>query len=107
MPAHPGRSAPAEPGTSSGSWPHATPPARRAWGEIRAPDTLVDVTSGATADVGSIPTVSTKPAISRGNAVSRGERSPVTELALLVLQDVRHGLSELLDVPIGVYVARR
>ena len=59
MPAHPGRSASAKPGTSSGGWSRRTPPARRLRDENRAPDTLVDATSCAIADVGSIPTVST------------------------------------------------
>ena len=59
MPAHPGRLAPAEPGTRSGSWSRGTPPARRPRDEIRAPDTLVDTIPCAIADVGSIPTVST------------------------------------------------
>jgi hypothetical protein len=45
MPAHPGRSAPAEPGTAQGSWSRATPPARRARGETRAPATLVEAIS--------------------------------------------------------------
>ncbi len=44
----------------SGSWLPTTPPARRVGGEIRAPDTLVDTISYATADGGSIPPVSTR-----------------------------------------------
>jgi len=59
MPAHPGRSASAKPGTSSGGWSRRTPPARRLRDENRAPDTLVDATSCAIADAGSIPAVST------------------------------------------------
>ena len=59
MPAHPGRSAPAEPGTSLGSWSRGTPPARRPRDETRAPATLVDATLRAIADAGSIPAVST------------------------------------------------
>ena len=42
----------------SGSWLPTTPPAWRVGSEIRAPDTLVDITSYATADGGSIPPVS-------------------------------------------------
>src|SRR4051812_2175741 len=42
MPAHPGRSPPAEPGTSSGSWSSETPSARRSEDEIGAPTTLVE-----------------------------------------------------------------
>jgi hypothetical protein len=41
------------------SWPSTTRPARLVEGEIRAPATLVDATSYATADAGSIPAVST------------------------------------------------
>src|SRR3954452_11329726 len=59
MPAHPGRPALAEPGTSSGGWSRGTSPAKRPRDENRAPDTLVDATSGAIADAGSIPAVST------------------------------------------------
>jgi hypothetical protein len=59
MPAHPGRSASAQPGTSPGGWSRATPPARRPRDEIRAPATLVDATFCAIADPGSIPGVST------------------------------------------------
>gem|GEM_PF-1863310 len=58
MPAYLGRTVLAKLGKFFGDWLHATPPARRARSEIRAPDTLVDITSYATADVGSIPTVS-------------------------------------------------
>src|SRR4051812_39673666 len=42
MPAHPRRSASAKGGTSSGGWSSATPSARRAEDEIRAPTTLVE-----------------------------------------------------------------
>src|SRR4051794_37282704 len=42
MQAHPQRSVSAKGGTSSGGWLPATPPARRAGSEIRAPDTLVE-----------------------------------------------------------------
>src|SRR5581483_8941774 len=42
-----------------GSWLSATRPAWLAESEIRAPATLVDATSYATADAGSIPAVST------------------------------------------------
>src|SRR4051812_9111344 len=59
MQAHPRRSASPEPGTSFRGWSSATPPARRAEDEIRAPDTLVEAALHAIADVGSIPTVST------------------------------------------------
>src|SRR3954452_15015910 len=59
MPAHPGRSAFAEPGTSSEGWSPATLPVWRAGDENRAPDTLVEATFSAIADAGSIPAVST------------------------------------------------
>src|SRR3954453_22960445 len=59
MPAHPGRSAFAEPGTSSEVWSPATLPVWRAGDENRAPDTLVEATFSAIADAGSIPAVST------------------------------------------------
>jgi hypothetical protein len=59
MPAHPGRSAFAKPGTSSGGWSRGTPPARRPRDETRAPATLVEATFCAIADAGSIPAVST------------------------------------------------
>src|SRR3954466_28239 len=36
MPTHPGRSAFAKPGTSSGGWPRVTPPAWRPRGEIQS-----------------------------------------------------------------------
>ncbi len=70
------RSAFANPGKFLEGWPFATPPARRAEGEIRAPDTLVEVTSYATADAGSIPAVSTnqdqtKQAIFRGTGPAK------------------------------------
>ena len=53
------RSASAKPGKTQGGWSPATPPARRAGDEIRAPATLVEAISHAITDVGSIPTVST------------------------------------------------
>src|SRR4051794_39148988 len=59
MPAHPGRSAFAEPGTSSEGWSPATLPVWRSGDENRAPDTLVEATPSAIADAGSIPAVST------------------------------------------------
>jgi hypothetical protein len=59
MPAHPRRPASAKPGKASGGWSRGTPPARRPRDENRAPDTLVDATSCAIADAGSIPAVST------------------------------------------------
>src|SRR5437763_9488283 len=76
--AHPERDAPSAPGTSSGSWSFATPPAWRAKDEIRAPATLVEAIFHATADAGSIPAVS----IDIGKSCS-GERLLLLRVRLL------------------------
>jgi hypothetical protein len=76
MPAHPGRSASAKPGKASGGWSRGTPPARRPRDEIRAPDTLVDATSCAIADAGSIPAVSTNFTDLRSSANSAMQGEP-------------------------------
>jgi hypothetical protein len=70
-----------------GSWLPTTRPARLVGSEIRAPATLVDAISYATADGGSIPPVSTsEPPPSRGGYSSYEEvfRERVSSLAVCV-----------------------
>src|SRR3954447_24850878 len=88
MPAHPGRSAFAEPGTSSEGWSLATLPVWRAGDENRAPDTLVEATFSAIADAGSIPAVSTS-------------REPPVVAALVVNGRVEHHEQVLEAVPVA------
>ena len=58
----------------------ATPPAWRVKSEIRAPDTLVDATSYATADAGSIPAVSTSNRQQRGGVANGDSAAAYSEV---------------------------
>jgi hypothetical protein len=72
-------------------------------GRDEARTTLVDVLLGATADAGSIPAASTF-----GSTVRVSRRSPLgNDCDFVILDSLEQRFRKLLDVPVGVDVARR